>query len=213
MLNFLEAKHAKDIALAGVIPRESFAKNSLAELFHVGVLGPIVNGRHKRIIRSGMSGKRALRQKKLLEVEEVTESQTAEKAGLSMAHPSMKLISVNCRGLGQQSVARSLGKNCENNRPSGDSSNGNKLNFSSIAHVMKNIGFTYFISIPSLVDVEVWSFVGIQSFDFLFFHNLRIIFIWRFIWVGMILFFFILFFMGTFMPLQLFADVGIIFQS
>lgn len=88
-----------------------------------------------------------------------------------------------------------------------------KLNCSSIAHVMKNIGFTYFISIPSLVVVEVWCFVGIQSFDFLFFRNLRIIFIWRFIRVGLILFFFILFFMGTIMPLRLFVNVRIIFQS
>lgn len=87
MLNFPKAKHVKDIALARVIPRESFAKNSLVELFHVGVPGPIMNRRHKRMIRSGMSGKRALRQKKHLEVEEVTESQTAVKAGLSIPQP------------------------------------------------------------------------------------------------------------------------------
>lgn len=87
MLCIPEAKRGKDTVLIGVLTGEIPTENSLAELFHVGVFGLMMYGRHKRMIKAGTWRKRALRQKKLLEVVELSASHTAEEVGHPMPPP------------------------------------------------------------------------------------------------------------------------------
>lgn len=87
MLGSLEAKRRKDTVLTGVLTGEIPTENSLAKLFHVGMFGLMMNRRHKRMIKAGTWRKRALRQKKLVEVVELYASHTAEEVGQPMPPP------------------------------------------------------------------------------------------------------------------------------
>lgn len=94
------SKRGKEATKSEGLRGEDLVENSLAELFHVGASGPLVHEKHKRLRKSGLLGRKALRQKQVSAIAELSETKLAEEAGLSMPHPFHEAHIVELSGVG-----------------------------------------------------------------------------------------------------------------